>query len=458
MSIPNQLIDLLKAGECGQLLDSLKSPEITHHLKSDGVFDLVKVIATLFHECICLSSMETSEAVNVSHFDELAYECCRLLRNSCAVGKTVQNQIAAFELDSHTIFDAINVLLFDQSKLSPKTRKMCWQFVANLCVQNDATQRLIWSKCIAPQLPQLNCVCQTENSRECTMILYNLFLSEILSTSDVKMVVEILLQCFLDRHENTDFHQLFMEHLITKYRSIAPVYDRLMPADKRLHLIYYIGEHMKVVRHDPISTPLLQFICRDFKKKSDCVLKTATAVDTIHPHEVVALLEVIARASADERYSHVLASDSSLFINVGCLLRTVHEIGKQQSDSNIFAPVQKLNQLAPNSSDDTSIERDISYQLKSTLIRTLANLAYKHKENQDLAREMEFLVAVLDSTALDARNPLIKEWSILAIRNLCEGNAENQEIIRQLTKVGDSKSDIISEFYLDLGSLRINPN
>lgn len=53
---------------------------------------------------------------------------------------------------------------------------------------------------------------------------------------------------------------------------------------------------------------------------------------------------------------------------------------------------------------------------------------------------------------------VIKEWSILAIRNLCEDNMENQQIIRQLTKVGDSKSDTIKEFNLDLGSLRINPN
>lgn len=105
---------------------------------------------------------------------------------------------------------------------------------------------------------------------------------------------------------------------------------------------------------------------------------------------------------------------------------------------------------------------------------------------------MEFIMAVLDSTALDARNPrkksfhqifeekikqklvfkrsktvcffllflviiVIKEWSILAIRNLCENNMENQQIIRQLTKVGDSNSDTIKEFNLDLGSLRINP-
>lgn len=54
---------------------------------------------------------------------------------------------------------------------------------------------------------------------------------------------------------------------------------------------------------------------------------------------------------------------------------------------------------------------------------------------------------------------VVKEWSILAIRNLCENNLENQQMIRELTKVGDANnSDILKEFNLDLGSLRINPN
>lgn len=94
---------------------------------------------------------------------------------------------------------------------------------------------------------------------------------------------------------------------------------------------------------------------------------------------------------------------------------------------------------------------------------------------------MDIIMAVLDATSVDARNPckystdnilsgnvrtnstpvfaVIKEWSILAIRNLCENNQENQTIIRQLTKVGDAdNSDILKELNLDLGSLRISSN
>lgn len=52
---------------------------------------------------------------------------------------------------------------------------------------------------------------------------------------------------------------------------------------------------------------------------------------------------------------------------------------------------------------------------------------------------------------------VIKEWSILAIRNLCEGNLENQQLVAGLTKVGDAdNSDILKEFNIDLGSMRIN--
>lgn len=361
-------------------------------INSNEAVHLVVEIATVFNEC---AQQLTGQTFDVLHtFDQLIYECCRLLRNSCAIGKAIQCQIAGIQFNTHSIYETINIVLLDvpnpQSILSQRTHKMCWQFVANLCVQNDTTQRHIWMECIAPLLPKIKCICETENGHECTMILYNLFINDILSTNDVIRIVEILLQCILDQHDlrANDFHQLFMEYLLTKYRTIPMVCDRIAPAEKRIQLIYYAAEHLRAINHEPISTPLLQFVCKEFKKKSDCVLRaTISSLDAIHPREVVALLDAIARASSDERYSHILADDRSLFINIGCLLRSIHDVGRQQTnenDTNIFAPVQKLTQLAPNSSESSNIEREISYQLKSTLIRTLANLAYKNRDNQNL--------------------------------------------------------------------------
>lgn len=385
------------------------------HIKSEETAaNLVIALALTADRCIhSVFSENDLTGANCHIVDEIIYECCRLLRNSCAIGNSIQNCIIALEFGSHPFFETINLMLFDlptaQPKLAHKTHKMCWQFVANLCVQNVPIQRQMWQKCIEPLVSKLNCVCNTGNSRECTMILYNLFINEILNTNDTKKIIELLLECISDRsgqHELqlNDFYQLFMEHFITKYRSVVSIYDRISPLDKRINIIYYIADHMKTMNHLPISTPLLQFMCKELKKKSDCVLRSNS--DQIHPREVIALLEIIAQASSDERYSYILSNDSSLFLNVGCLLRSIHEVGKRQTDDgNIFAPVQKLEQLAPNSSVETSIERDISYQLKTMLIRILANLTHKNKTNQDLVSyDLEYRRATACNNTLKHSN------------------------------------------------------
>lgn len=50
----------------------------------------------------------------------------------------------------------------------------------------------------------------------------------------------------------------------------------------------------------------------------------------------------------------------------------------------------------------------------------------------------------------------MKEWSILAIRNLLENNPENQKLIHQLTQQGRVNSDVIKEYQSETGLLRLN--
>lgn len=42
------------------------------------------------------------------------------------------------------------------------------------------------------------------------------------------------------------------------------------------------------------------------------------------------------------------------------------------------------------------------------------------------------------------------QWTILAIRNLCEENLENQEVIRNSTKIGVMDNAILKEMGLTL--------
>ena len=86
------------------------------------------------------------------------------------------------------------------------------------------------------------------------------------------------------------------------------------------------------------------------------------------------------------------------------------------------------------------------YGYKNDLIRLIANLVYKNKSFQDFVREFKLeieqnnhekiytngLYLVLSNCNLNENNPYAREWGIFAIRNLCEGNQQNQEVIKNL--------------------------
>lgn len=186
------------------------------------------------------------------------------------------------------------------------------------------------------------------------------------------------------------------------------------------------------------------------------------------------LLEIISSACNREKYLAILKKDASLFLNTCLVLQNFQKVGKNSSD-NVFAPIQKLDSLAPASTDNSDHEKEFSYNFKTMLLKIIANLCHQNKKNQDLAREMEIMLTIFDCTNADARNPckltkliffnsnllekifisVIKEWSILAIRNLCENNLENQEMIKSLTKVGEAENPLLKEFGIDSGIMRI---
>ena len=56
-------------------------------------------------------------------------------------------------------------------------------------------------------------------------------------------------------------------------------------------------------------------------------------------------------------------------------------------------------------------------------MRLLANLCYKNQVAVDTFIETpEYLGLILSHTKLDFHYPTLREWSLITIRNLCEGS------------------------------------
>nr|BBB06747.1 hypothetical protein [Pieris brassicae] len=99
-----------------------------------------------------------------------------------------------------------------------------------------------------------------------------------------------------------------------------------------------------------------------------------------------------------------------------------------------------------------TVERHVAFGFKATLVRTLANLCWKNQENkrQVYMRELEVIPVLLDCCNIDARNPLIMQWVIFAVRNLCENCPENQEVISKITLQGPVDNEVLQEMGLTL--------
>ncbi|KAF3114357.1 copper transport protein [Orbilia oligospora] len=70
--------------------------------------------------------------------------------------------------------------------------------------------------------------------------------------------------------------------------------------------------------------------------------------------------------------------------------------------------------------------------IKRTLVQLVSLLVYRSKATQDEVRKAGGVVAVLGCFGIDEENPYIQQHATLCIRNLMEGNTENQKILREL--------------------------
>lgn len=276
------------------------------------------------------------------------------------------------------------------------------QVLANLTINNTANQQSVWNTFNQFFLTYLTKVGYPHKDI-CRMIIHNIYCVGGLFQDRGKEFLKILLQNLDEEIQNVngtlpEFLQIFLEYFVTKQKRISPMYLTLSSSE-RILMLNFIADYIKEdhSNNSPVTTELLQCISKEFKKKSDCILKTETTyLNRIEPKEVMALLEVISQASGDKSYERVFADDGSLFLNIGCLLRNVQALGKK--GENIFSPIQKLEQIAPSSTSGSGIETDVSYSLKTMLVRAVGNLAYRNVKNQDLVSLPNEISAIKTNT------------------------------------------------------------
>ena len=167
-----------------------------------------------------------------------------------------------------------------------------------------------------------------------------------------------------------------------------------------------------------------------------------TCLDQLHPAQVLKMTQVLAVASGSEDFRQVLQEHRSLVLNTLYLLRMAHQASRSGVEG--LSLLGKMSDTEGSSSGE-KIEEGPAFGFLAALVRLLANLVWGNKFNQDLVGELEGLQLLLDCTQVDARNPLITQWSILAVKALTENHPANQAILAGLRRDGAMDGSLLKE-------------
>lgn len=331
----------------------------------------------------------------------------------------------------------------------------CVTCLGNLVAANSKTRRIVWPY-INPLLEDVLLFPDKEVAQAACMILHNCLLEadlkeELCMSSLGQQVLTHLLTLYETETKFSCFVLLSLEVLLAGREVLAGAWGGLSEGHQRLVLEVVEARltHSAAPHAAPDVPPSLEFLVAEFKSKADCILRTHADTDWMNPGSAQVLARLgtfVCASAASDTWRQTLQRDRSLLVTSVALLRCISDIGKM--GGNAFTPLDRLSDLS-NEEQMARAEGHPAFGFKCDLIRLIASLVYRNSANQDLVREMDGLLLVLESSKFDARNPLIKEASIFALRNLLEGNIENQQRIKELRMEGVVESPGLAELGME---------
>ncbi|XP_050524339.1 ataxin-10 isoform X1 [Daktulosphaira vitifoliae] len=141
------------------------------------------------------------------------------------------------------------------------------------------------------------------------------------------------------------------------------------------------------------------------------------------------VLNILAKSSSISKFKSKFDNDPQFLKKIIDLLKYVHERSK---NNNEFSEVKNLSTLFSGS----EIISHSRFCFKSDIIRLISNICHNNLDNQNMIRTEHVIPILLECCSFDAKNPLMREWSIVALRNILNGNLNNQTFVANIDAIG----------------------
>ena len=329
--------------------------------------------------------------------------------------------------------------------------RLALQVTANCIVDHKENQHLLVNcDSLVSSLKYTLETCEDEKSQYfVTLILLTILKNgEGDRDEEINRKLSVFVPVLADRYQPNmeDLTEKCLEHFLS-----TDQYLKHLTSEERTSLV----DILPCPPHDEV----LRLLITDFNYLTDVhLLTTGTCVplsSALEAHHLLALTQLLVKSSqAEEARRTVMQTNKSLVINTLYLLKLVHQAAASDTDLAVLSKLEDVERMEDLASSAT-------FGFKASLIELLTSLVWGNPDHQGLVGELEGLPLLLDCSQVDARNPLITQRAVLAIRALTLDHPDNQNILAGTKKLGNADSSLLSELGLGRdseGNIRFRPN
>ncbi|XVF24548.1 hypothetical protein REPUB_Repub13aG0137800 [Reevesia pubescens] len=395
------------------------------------------------------------ESLRYTSSREYLIQSLKLLRNLCA--GEVANQNAFLEQNG---VEVLSTVLRTAALLSDPdfgVIRMGLQVLANVSLAGEEHQQAIWLKFFPNEFFMLARVRSQETSDPLCMILYICcdgmpgLASELCKDLGLPIVAGIM-RTVASVGFGEDWFKLLLSRLCLEDIHFSPLFFKLFEGSasenigntdsgddlftsEQAFLLRIISEILneqieKVRVPSEFALCVLGIFKRsvrvvDFVTRGKSGLPTGSTSYDVMGYSLIILRDIRAREGIGDLKKDSLDVVDMLLSHelIEILLSLLHDLEPP-------AIMRKTLKEGKNQELALCSSKFCPYQgFRKDMVAVIANCAYRRKHVQDEIRLKNGILLLLQQCVTDDDNPYLREWAIWSLRNLLEGNAENQQAV-----------------------------
>ncbi|KAL2468067.1 ARM repeat superfamily protein [Forsythia ovata] len=453
LCVPNYIVEPLLVASNSSTLDKALVRLIEISKAPDGRSELASknVLVPILKLCQSLCSLPSR------HFLLLSL---KLLRNLCA--GEIDNQNLFIEQNGVGIVSSIVNSVVLASGSDYEIILLSMQLLGNVSLAGEEHQLAVWRHFFLLEFLKIAKVRSKETCDPLCMVIYTCCegnderLIELFTDQGLHILVEIIRTAAVAGFKE-DWLKLLLSRICLDKSYFSPVFSKLFPVstaencdDDISRDNHYGGEHafllsilseilneriMDVTVSNDFALSILGILRNvvgivDFTETPKSGLPTGLADVDVLGYSLTILRDVCACGGAKWSKEDVSGDIVDMLVSFG-LIEFLLSLLRDLEPPLIIRKTmrQSENQEATTSS---SSKRCPYKGFRRDVVAIIGNCGYSRKHVQNKIREQDGILLLLQHCVIDEDNPFLREWGIWSVRNILEGNRENQQVIANL--------------------------